>query len=91
LSYLHRLWPYRGLGRRRCGDPQEPGNVVKPELVAPGQRMVGGQHEHARLLADLLEAEAGSGDRRADEGDIGATVKQAGRRLGQLEGGATGR
>jgi hypothetical protein len=49
-----------GLGRRRCGDPREPGNVVKPELVAPGQRMVGGQHEHARLLADCSRLRPGA-------------------------------
>jgi hypothetical protein len=47
--------------------------------------MRGGQHENPGLLADLPQAEPWRGDRRADEGDVGAAVQQAGRGLGQLE------
>ena len=70
----------------RCGrDPRQPGYVGQAELATGRQWMIRRQHEHPRLVRERLQRQAGRGDRRPDQRDVGAAVEQPGGRLGQVE------
>src|SRR4030095_12305203 len=100
LSYLHRLWRYRDSVVVAAAIHGSPATSSSPSWSHPASgwseastNTRGSSPSCSRLRPGAAIGGGGGGGTGGGgwEGDIGATVKQAGRRLGQLEGGATGR
>jgi hypothetical protein len=73
------------VGSQVSGDERQAGDVGQAELVACRQWVPGRQHEDAWLRPHRHQLDPGRRDRRAQQGDVAAVVKQAGRRLSHVE------